>query len=229
MKYEIIDSPDFGLLRLTSEASGDEVVAESGAMVGMSDGVQMKTAMRGGLLSAAKRKLLGGESLFQNTFIASAAGQQIMLAPPPEGDIRERVLGDGEVMFLQSGNYLAHLGEQLKLDTKWGGVRSFFSGMGFFMLRVVGPGVVFYTSYGAIHAVDVGPEGYVCDTGHIVGFTDGLQYDIRKFGGFKGLFFSGEGLVCHFRGRGTVMLQTRNVPALASFLEPYRPVQRRSS
>src|SRR5690606_27417310 len=128
---------------------------ESGAMVAMSSGVRMDTAARGGILSAAKRKMLGGESIFQNTFQATAAGQTVYLAPPPEGDVRAMELAAGEEFFLQSGGYLAHLGAELKLDTRWGGVKSFFSGLGFFMLRVVGPGTVFFSAYGAVHEVEV--------------------------------------------------------------------------
>lgn len=227
MRYEVLDAPHFGMLALTLDA-GEKVVAESGAMVAMGPSIQVDTRMRGGLLAAAKRKLLGGESLFQNTFTATAGQQQLFLAPPVEGDLVARELARGETFFLQSGNYVAHVGDELVLDTQWGGVRSFFGGVGFFMLKVVGPGTVFYASYGAIHEVPVGVDGYTCDTGHIVGFSDGLEYRVRPFGGFKGLFFSGEGLVCDFEGRGSLFIQTRNAPSLASFLHPFRRVQQRS-
>jgi uncharacterized protein (TIGR00266 family) len=225
MKHEIVDAPDFGLLKVDFDGSGESVVAESGAMVSMSSEVQMKTSMRGGLMAAAKRKLLGGESIFQNTFTATGPGQNVYLAPPPEGDIRSFELAQDEEIFLQSGAYLAHMGDQMKLDTKWGGVKSFFGGVGFFMLKVVGAGQLFFTSYGAIHEVEINGS-YCCDTGHIVAFTPGLTYNIRKFGGFKGLFFSGEGLICEFNGQGKLWLQTRNAGALAAFLEPFRPVKK---
>ena len=229
MKYEILDAPNFALLKVVFEAANESIVAESGAMVAMSADIDIKTAMRGGLLAAAKRKMFGGESLFQNTFVASAPGRELFLAAAAEGDLRARTLGEGEVFYMQSGAYVAHMGDRLTLDTKWGGVRSFFGGVGFFLLRISGPGTVFYGSYGAIHEVDVGPEGYTADTGHIVAFTEGLEYGVRPFGGMKGLFFSGEGLVCDFRGRGTLYLQTRNPSSLASFLHPFRPVKTRSS
>src|SRR5262245_52949372 len=228
MRYEILDAPNFGLLKLTLN-TGDKIVAESGALVAMGSAVHVETKMRGGLLAAAKRKLLGGESLFQNTFTAQAPAQELYLAPPVEGDLVRRELGRGETFFLQSGNYLAHVGDELVLDTKWGGVRSFFGGVGFFMLKVVGPCTVYYASYGAIHEVPIGAGGYTCDTGHIVGFTEGLEYRVRPFGGFKGLFFSGEGLVCDFEGRGSLYVQTRKAPSLASFLHPFRRVQSNSN
>ena len=67
MQYEIKSGPDFAIIDCELEA-GESIVAESGAMVTMSSNVKMKTQARGGMLAAAKRKLLGGESIFQNTF-----------------------------------------------------------------------------------------------------------------------------------------------------------------
>ncbi len=111
------------------------------------------------------------------------------------------------------------------IDTKWGGVKGFFGGGGLFMLRATGPGVVFYNAYGALHEVAINGQTYTVDNAHVVGWTDGLQFNLRKFGGYKGLFFSGEGLVCDFSGVGTVLLQTRNPTSLAAFLAPYRPAK----
>lgn len=225
MQHQLIDTPDFGMLQVTFDQPGEVIVAESGAMVAMDTGIDMKTSMRGGLLAAAKRKLLGGESLFQNTFTSGGPGQRLYLAPGPEGDLRAMNLQAGENFFLQSGAYVAHVGDQLNLDTKFGGVKGFFGGAGFFMLRVTGPGTVYYCAYGALHEIEVPPEGYTIDNEHLVGFTEGLQYNVRKFGGMRGLFFSGEGLVCDFSGQGKIYLQTRNAGALAAFLHPFRPVK----
>ena len=69
---------------------------------------------------------------------------------------------------------------------------------------------------------------YVVDTGHIVAFTDGLEYSVGKVGGYKSLFFSGEGLVCKFSGRGRLWLQTRQLGAFASWIHPFRPVKSQS-
>lgn len=225
MQHQLIDTPDFGMLQVTFDQPGEKIVSEAGAMVAMDTAIKMETSMRGGLMAAAKRKLLGGESLFQNTFTASAPGQRLFLSPGPEGDLRAMNLAPGQNFFLQSGAYVAHVGDQLVLDTKFGGVKGFFGGVGLFMIKVTGPGTVYYSAYGALHEIDVPQEGYTVDNAHLVGFTDGLSYNVRKFGGFKGLFFSGEGLVCDFQGQGRIYLQTRNAGSLAAFLHPYRTVQ----
>ena len=60
-------------------------------------------------------------------------------------------------------------------------------------------------------------------TVHDVAFTEGLSYDVRRFGGTKGLFFSGEGFICEFNGQGRLYMQTRNVGAFAAFLQPFLP------
>jgi uncharacterized protein (TIGR00266 family) len=224
MQHQILHNPDFGVLRVEFDAPGEVVVAESGAMVARDTPVDMKTSMRGGLGAALKRRLLGGESLFQNTFTSTAPGQTVWFAPAPEGSIQELQLQPGMELFLQSGAYLASE-PGVQLDTKWQGAKGFFSGEGLFLLRASGQGMLWFCSYGAIHAVDIGQQyqGYICDTTHMVAFTQGLQYQVRPVGGLKSLFLSGEGLVCHFQGQGRLWMQTRNPGSLASFLHPFRP------
>lgn len=226
MQHEIRHNPDFGTLRVQFDAPGEAVVAESGAMVARDSAIQMQTNMRGGFGAALKRKLLGGESLFQNTFTATAPGQSLWIAPAPEGSIQEVAVQPGMEIFLQSGAYLAST-QGVQLDTKWQGAKGFFSGEGLFLLKAYGQGMLWFSSYGGIHAVDIGQQyqGYICDTTHMVAFTQGLQYSVRSVGGMKSLFLSGEGLVCEFRGQGRLWMQTRNPGALANFLQPFRPTR----
>jgi uncharacterized protein (TIGR00266 family) len=223
MRYEILEKPDFSLVRVIFEQPGQQMLVESAAMVAKDSAVDMKTQMQGGLLGAAKRKLLGGESIFQNTFTASAPGQQLWLAPGPEGDV-EVVEMDGQTpVYLSSGAFLASA-PTVQLDTKWHGAKGFFSGAGLFLLMAQGTGPLFFCAYGGIHSIDVPPGGYIVDTTHIVGFSGGLNYQVQKVGGLKSLFFSGEGLVCHFSGQGRLWISTRNPGSLASFVHPFRRV-----
>jgi len=225
MRYELKDKPDFTVVHVGFDSPGEQILVESSAMVARDGGVQMQTQMKGGLLAAAKRKMLGGESIFQNTFTATQPGQDLWLAPGPEGDVEALELDGSYPVMLSSGAFLASA-PSVNLDTKWGGAKGFFSGQGIFLLKAEGTGPLFFASYGGIHPVDVGPEGYICDTSHIVGFTGGLTYNVTKVGGMKSLFFSGEGLVCRFSGQGRLWIATRNPGALASFLDPYRRVER---
>jgi uncharacterized protein (TIGR00266 family) len=225
MRYEMLDKPDFSMVKVTFDAPGEKMVLESAAMVARSSGMSMETNMRGGMLAAAKRKLLGGESIFQNTFTASQPGETLYFAPAPEGDVEVLELNGSVPILMNSGAFLG-ASPTVNLDTKWGGAKGFFSGTGFFLLKAEGQGPLFFACYGGLHAVDVGPSGYICDTSHVVAFTGGLNYDVQRVGGMKSLLFSGEGLVCNFQGQGRLWISTRNPGSLASFVHPYRRVQR---
>ncbi|WP_437903562.1 TIGR00266 family protein [Sorangium sp. So ce327] len=224
MRDEIRGNPEFGVLHVTFEHAGEQIVAESGAMVARDAAIDMKTSLQGGLASALKRRMTAGESLFQSTFTATAPMQSMRLAPAPEGSIERLVLRSGMEVFLQSGAYLAST-PGITLDTTWQGAKGFFAG-GLSLLRAYGEGLIWFSSYGGIHAIDVGRqhEGYLCDNTHLLAFTEGLRYQVRKLSGLKGLFLSGEGLVCEFQGHGRLWLQTRNPGALSAFLHPFRPV-----
>ena len=243
MQSELLHNPDFGVVRVAFDQPGESIVAEAGAMVARDTAMTMETNVRGGLGAALKRKLLGGESLFQNTFTATAPGQSLWIAPAPEGAVQQIDLQQGQELLLQSGAYLAST-TGIHLDTKFQGAKGFFSGEGLFLLRAYGEGRLWFSCYGGIHTVDIGGAaaahaaagdaeaaaagyaGYVCDTAHMVAFTQGLNYRIDKVGGIKSLFLSGEGLVCRFHGQGRLWMQTRNPGALASFVNAFRSVQR---
>ena len=222
MRYHLAQKPDFAAVRVAFDQPGEQLVVESAGMIARDSGVQMETKLQGGLFAAAKRKLLGGESLFTNTFTASQPGQTLWVAPAAEGDVELIEMNGQFNMFLSSGAFLAAV-PSVQIDTKWGGARGFFSGAGLFLLAASGYGPLFFSAYGGIHAIDVGPAGYVCDTGHVVAFTGGLTYQVTKIGGLKSLFFSGEGLVCRFSGQGRLWVSTRNPGSLVSFLQPFRP------
>lgn len=225
MQYEIKSSPDFAIIDCQLEP-GESIVSESGAMVSMSPGVKMKTEARGGMLAAAKRKLLGGESIFQNTYTAGSNGGRVMLAPGSPGDLIAFDLEPGKALMIQSSAYVAATPD-VKLDTKWGGAKGFFSGVGFFLLKAEGPGTVFIASYGAIFPKKCDGE-YIVDTDHIVAFQDSVTYSVTKVGGIKSLFLGGEGLVAKFSGSGMIYAQTRSPSSLAGFLHPFRPVRNNS-
>lgn len=224
MRYEMLDKPDFAMVKVTFDQPGEKMVCEASAMVARSSAMTMETNMRGGMMAAAKRKLLGGESVFQNTFTAAQAGDTLFFAPAPEGDVEVLELDGQMPIFMSSGAFLAGA-PTVNLDTKWGGTKGFFSGTGMFLLKAEGTGPVFFSCYGGLHAVDVGPAGYICDTSHVVAFTGGLNYQVNKVGGLKSLFFSGEGLVCQFSGQGRLWISTRNPSSLANYVHQFRPVK----
>ena len=217
--YRFDCKPDFALL--TVDIPGNQMLkVEASAMATMDTNIQMKTKFKGGL-----GRFLTGESLFINEFTAEGGQGEITIAPGPPGDMDHVYLEDkSDIIYLQNSAYVAS-GPRVEVESKWQGLtKGFFSGESLFLIRCSGPGDVWFNTYGAIIEIDVDGD-YVVDTGHIVAFTDGLEYQISRVGGYKSLFFSGEGLVCRFSGNGKVWIQTRQVPALSRWVYPYRPVK----
>jgi len=214
--------PSFALLELDL-APGDSVRAEAGAMVSHSDGVAIETGATGGLLGSLKRSVLGGESLFQNTFTAETGGS-VTLAPALPGDVIRHDLEDDRLL-VQSGSFLA-ADAAIGLDTAFGGAKTFFGSEGLFLLELTGTGPAFLSSYGAIHEVELAEgEKYTVDTGHIVAFEDSADFSVDAVGGLRSTLFSGEGLVCRFTGPGRVWLQSRSQDAFLAWLLPKIPNQ----
>jgi uncharacterized protein (TIGR00266 family) len=225
MNHELLGKPDFPIVKV-SLAAGESMVAESGAMVAMSSSVSIKTEARGGILQAAKRSLLGGESFFVNTFTAGGAAGEVYFAPATTGDVEHIALNNNDLIMSRGAFVCSSPG--VAVDSTWGGFKALFAGEGLFFLKVSGSGDVFFSSFGAIHKVALNGE-YIVDTGHIVAFEPSLTYSIDRVGGLKSLFLSGEGLVCRFRGTGTVWVQTRNQNSFAAWADQFRRVERSSS
>ncbi len=221
MQVNILYRPSYslGILQL---APNEEVRVEGGAMVGMSPGVTVETKAAGGLLKSLARSVLAGESFFQNTYKAPGGGGEVTVAPSLPGDLALLEL-QNETLLVQSGAYVASE-TNVTLDTKWGGAKTFFASEGLIMLRASGSGKLLISSFGAIHELNLAAgQGYTVDTGHLVAFTETMGFQVRRVGGLKSTFFSGEGMVVDLKGPGRVLLQTRSTDSFLSWLLPKIP------
>lgn len=217
-KFRIEGRPDYAFLTVQVPAN-QTLKVEASAMATMDTNMKMKTKLKGGL-----GRLLTGESLFVNDFTAENVPGEIGIAPAAPGDLAHVYLR-GETLFLQNSAFVA-CDPAVNLETKWQGfTKGFFSGESFFLVRASGQGDLWFNTYGGMIELDVDGD-YVVDTGNIVAFTEGLDYSISKIGGYKSLFFSGEGLVCRFKGKGKVWIQTRTAGAFVSWAHWYRPVEK---
>jgi len=221
--YEVLHQPAFSLAVVNLQAE-QSIQAEAGAMVSMSANVELQSQMKGGLFGAIKRAA-GGESAFVSTFTARGGPGEVTFAPGAPGDIAAIEMSN-QTFFVQSSSYLAG-DSSLIVDTKWGGAKSFFGGEGLFVLQVQGNGLLLVSSFGAIHRRRLQPgERYVVDTGHLVAWEGTTQYTLRKAAaGFFRSIVSGEGIVAEFSGPGELLIQTRNLAALAGLLKPFFPSQ----
>jgi uncharacterized protein (TIGR00266 family) len=220
MEIQIKHQPAFSLTVVTL-APNESVKVEPGSMVSYSDGVTVETKAEGGLFGGLKR-MIGGESFFQNTFKAPAQGGELTLAPSLPGDMLTIEIGQGAFM-LQSGAYVAsEMG--VAFDTAWGGAKGFFGSGSLLLLRVTGSGTVLASAYGAIEErVLQSGQRYTVDTGHIVGFEESVSFQVRRVGNWKSTILGGEGLVCELTGPGRVLMQSRSEEAFLGWLLPKIP------
>ena len=168
--------PDYGLL--TVEIPNNITLkVEASSMASMDKNIKMKTKMKGGL-----GRIFTGESIFINEFTAENGPGEIKIAPSAPGDLEHIYLDGSSGIMLQSSGYLAS-SKEINIDTKWQGLKGFFSGEGLFLAKCTGKGDLWFNSYGGILEIDV-KDSYIIDTGHIVAFSDTLDYSITKLGGY---------------------------------------------
>lgn len=220
MDIEIIHRPSYSLA-IAKLAPNERIRAEAGAMVSMSDGVQIETKAEGGILKSLGRAVLGGESFFQNFFLAPASGGEVTLAPELPGDITVIEM-NGNKMMIQAGSYMASE-SSVDLTAKIS-AKAFMSAEGISMLEATGSGTLLVSSYGAIFEKTLGAgEKYVVDTSHLVAFDGSMNVTPKTVGGMKSTLFSGEGLVVELTGPGRIYIQTRSPQALINWIIPQLP------
>jgi len=230
MEIESEYGPAFTMMTATL-APGEKIKVEPGAMVAQSEGLEMKTGMGsggglGGFMKSMMKSAFGGESFFVNTYTAGPSGGWISMAPSSPGDIETFDLDPGQGFYMQGGAFMAST-INVDTSTKFQGAKSLFSREGAFFLRAEAadvPGRVFFTSYGAMKEIEVTPDKPIkIDNGHVVAFSEGLNYQISKVKGLGSFFFGGEGFTLDFHGSGSVWIQTRNIESLANQLIPFMP------
>ncbi len=223
MDVAIRHSPSFAAARITLDP-GEEIRAESGAMMATSAGVGITSSTQGGALKGLKRSLLGGESLFVTTFTAPATGGWVDVAHHLPGDVITTSVTPDRPLSITRGCWLASA-SSVELDAKWGGFKNLFGGEGGFLVRAAGAGTVLLACYGAIDTIQLGAgETMTIDTGHVVAFDPEVTSQLRKVAtGVIQTLKSGEGFVFDFTGPGWIMTQSRNPSALQAWIKSIMP------
>lgn len=215
---------------------GETVIAEAGAMNYMEDGIRFEARMGDGsdvnagfmskLFSAGKR-MITGESLFMTHFTNDGSGKRIVsFAAPFPGSIIPVNLADvGEQITCQKDSFLcAALGTKIDIafNRKLGS--GFFGGEGFILERLEGDGMAFMHAGGTVIEKELRGETLRLDTGCLVGFTQGIDYDIEMTKGLRSMFFGGEGLfMATLRGHGKVWIQSLPFSRLADRIIQHAP------
>ncbi|WP_211196191.1 TIGR00266 family protein [Flavobacterium sp. H122] len=198
---------------------GEEFTAEAGAMIAMSPSISMTTSTQqkksGGILKGLKR-MISGESFFLNHYKAGNVPGTVFLSTTLPGDMMVKEL-NGEGIIVQGGSYVASSSD-ITVDMSFQGFKNLVSKEGLFWLSIKGKGTVVINSFGAIYPIKVDGE-YIVDTGHIVAFEENLNFSLSKAGkSWVSSILGGEGLVCKFKGQGTVWVQSHNSSSFGEVL-----------
>ena len=207
----------------------EAAVAEAGGMMYMEDGIEMETifgdgsqqnsGFLGSLVGAGKR-LLTGESLFMTVFHNRAAGKKrVAFGAPYPGKIIPVHLAEigGEIIAQKDSFLCAAKGVSVGIAFNKKIGAGLFGGEGFIMQRLQGDGWAFLHAGGTLMERTLAPgELLRVDTGCIVAFTPGVDYDIEYVGRIKSALFGGEGLFfATLRGPGRIWLQSLPFSRLA--------------
>ncbi|MBN2618130.1 MAG: TIGR00266 family protein [Spirochaetales bacterium] len=215
---------------------GEVVIAEGGAMNWMDSGIEYEAKMGDGsepetglfdkLLNAGKRAITG-ESIFITHFTNRGSGKKkVAFAAPYPGRIIPLDLSKtgGEITCQKDAFLCAALGTKVDIAFSKKLGAGFFGGEGFILQRLTGDGMAFIHAGGTIVKKELNGETIKVDTGCIVGFTSGINYDIQQAGNLKSMVFGGEGLfLATLSGYGTIYLQTLPFSRLANRILKHMP------
>lgn len=206
---------------------GDAMYTESGGMAWMSEGINMETNTKGGLMAGLGRSL-AGESLFMTTYTCAAPKALIVFTAEAPGKILDMNLAPNQTVICQKDAFMcAENSVKLEMHFRKKLGAGLFGGEGFVLQKVTGPGIAFMEIPGEVVEYDLKPNQVLkVDPGHIAMFEPTVNYDISMVKGLKNMLFSGEGLfLATLTGPGKVWLQTMPIINLAKKISQYIPTK----
>jgi len=215
---------------------GETVVAEAGGMTYMEQDIRFETKMGDGAdpdqglfgkMFGAGKRMLTGESIF-TTHFSNDGGQKRKVgfsAPYPGNIIALNMAEIGGEFICQKDAFLcAALGTKIGITFNKKLGSGLFGGEGFILQKLEGDGMAFAQAGGTIIKKDLQGETLRVDTGCLVGFTNGIEYDIEMAGGLKSMVFGGEGMfLATLKGTGTVWLQSLPFSRMADRILEHAP------
>lgn len=220
----------------------ETVIAEAGSMMYMESQVRFETKMGDGsdpnqslmgkLLSAGTR-VLTGESLFVTHFTNHGAGKQrVAFAAPYPGKIIPIELGvlGGSLIVQKDGFLCAAKGTKISITLNRRIGSGLVGGEGFILQRLEGDGKAFMHAGGTVIERRLNNESLKIDTGCVVAYTPGIDFNIETSGNLRSMVFGGEGIfLATLSGTGTVWLQSMPIRKLIQAISPYGKNVRKES
>lgn len=223
MNYEITGTP-FPVVACELGA-GESVNCQKGAMVWMTENIQMQTSTENGLGKIFSRAL-SGESIFHNTYTASQSGGIIAFGASRPGNILKFDISPSSTIVAQKGSFLASE-TSVSFETFFQKKLSagFFSGEGFILQKFTGSGLLFLEFDGSVVEYTLDPgESMIIDTGYLAAMDSTCNISIEQVKGIGNALFGGEGLFnTKVTGPGRIWLQTMPISQFAGSLIPYLP------
>lgn len=210
MRYEIIGQTVPAVEVTLSR--GESMYTQSGGMVWQSEGIDMSTNAKGGIMKGLGR-ILAGESLFMTTYTARQEGAVIAFGATVPGNIVPMDLTRTSGIYAQKRAFLcAENGINIKIALTKRMSSGFFGGEGFILEDISGDGQVFLEVDGDQVIKNLLPgEVIKVDTGNVVAFEKTVAYEVETVKGLGNIFLGGEGLfLTRLTGPGKVILQTQN-------------------
>ena len=209
MDYQILHQDTFPVVQIKL-AKGEKISCERDATITRRGGLTVSGAIKDGLVAGIARSLLTSESFFTQVVSADRGPGEAIIGSGLPGSVVPLEISGSNSYLVEKGGFLACT-DGVELSTKMQGLmKGLFSKEGFFIIRLSGQGLAFISSFGAAHRFDLASgEELVVDNGHTLAWEERVQYEItRSTGGVVSNLTSGEGLVCRFRGPGTVYIHT---------------------
>ncbi|MDE5777798.1 MAG: TIGR00266 family protein [Lachnospiraceae bacterium] len=223
MQYEVIGKTVPAVEVTLSQ--GESMYTQSGGMVWQTEGIEMKTNTKGGLMKGLGR-MLTGESLFMATYTARREGAHIAFGATAPGDILPVNLTGTSGIIAQKRAFLcAEEGVDLSIALTKRLSAGVFGGEGFILQDISGNGHVFLEIDGdqVVKQLDAG-EVIKVDTGNVVAFDKTVRYEVETVKGLSNIVFGGEGLfLTKLTGPGRIILQTQNFNDFASRIVAMMP------
>ena len=226
MKYRLIGSV-VPAVEILFENAGESVYTQSGGMTWMTEGIDMTTNTRGGLMKGLGR-VFAGESLFMATYTSTKPNSVIAFAAGAPGSIYTLDLSATGPVTCQKGAFLcAQDSVNLKTILTKKLSAGFFGGEGLILQEISGSGIAFLEIDGDLVERELAPgEVLKVDTGNVVAFDSSMSYEIEMVKGAKNIIFGGEGLfLTKLTGPGKVVLQTQSIAEFALRIAPYIPMK----
>ncbi len=220
----------------------ETVIAEAGSMMYMDQQIKFETKMGDGsdpnqglmgkLLSAGTR-VLTGESLFVTHFTNHGGGKQkVAFAAPYPGKIIPIDLAQlgGKLVVQKDGFLCAAKGTKISITLNRRIGAGLVGGEGFILQKLEGDGKAFMHAGGTVIERKLNNETLKIDTGCIVAYTPGIDFNIETSGSLRSMVFGGEGIfLATLKGTGTIWLQSMPIRKLIQAISPYGKNVRKES